>query len=122
MFFGIVRLVKLDAIIDDVLNNLKNEKYEYKEELINNITEKKKLLKKLLDNYNDVKETYLQFDKLYRDLFNFYLIRYVSEGSTNERTRFTAIMNNIQTLLSDKFSDFRHSYFTIRNSFFEANK
>ena len=90
--------------------------------MINNITEKKKLLKKLLDNYNDVKETYLQFDKLYRDLFNFYLIRYVAEGLTNEQTRFTAIMNNIQTLLSDKFSDFCHSYFTIRNSFFEANK
>ena len=59
------KILKLDAIIDDILNKLKKEKYEYKEELINNINEKKKLLKELLDNYNDAKEKYLQFDKIF---------------------------------------------------------
>ena len=115
------KIVKLDAIIDDVLNKLKNEKYECKEELINNITEKKKLLKNLLDNYNDAKEKYLQYDEFYSNLFYSYLLRYADVYFMDEETRFTAIMNNIQTLLRDKFSDFSQSYFTIRNSFFEAN-
>ena len=39
------KIAKLDAIIDDVLTKLKEEKYEYKEELTNNIKEKKKLIK-----------------------------------------------------------------------------
>ena len=34
------KIAKLDAIIDDVLTKLKEEKYEYKEELTNNIKEK----------------------------------------------------------------------------------
>ena len=116
------KILKLEAIIDDVLNKLKKEKYEYKEELINNIKEKKKLLKELLDKYNDDKEKYLQYDDFYRDLFHFHLDKYIVKGLTDEQERFTAIMNNIQIILRDKFLDFRKSYFTIRNSFFEANK
>ena len=42
------------------------------DELINNIKENKKLLKELLVKYNEIKEKdlqYLQFDELYDDLF-----------------------------------------------------
>ena len=89
--------------------------------MINNITEKKKHLKNLLDNYNDAKEKYLQYDEFYSNLFCSYLLRYADVYFMGEEARFTAIMNNIQTLLRDKFFDFSQSYFTIRNSFFEAN-
>ena len=116
------KIVKLDLIIDDVLSKLKDENYEYKEELINNTKERKKFLKELLVNYNDAKEKYLQFDEFYRDLFDFYLDNFFANGLTDEQTRFTEIMNNIQVLIRDKFFEFRQSYFTIRNSFFEVNK
>ena len=116
------KIVKLDAIIDDVLNKLKKEKYESMDELVNNIKEKKKELNELLFNYNEVKEKYLQFDKFYKDLFYFHLDNYIPAGIGDERERFTAIMNNIQILIRDKFNEFLQSYFSIRNSFFEANK
>ena len=116
------KIAKLDAIIDDVLTKLKEEKYEYKEELTNNIKEKKKLLKELLANYNAAKEKYLQFDEFYRDLFNFHLDKFIVKGFADEHKRLTQVMNNIQVLIREKFLDFRQNYFTIRNSFFEANK
>lgn len=115
------KIAKLDAIIDDVLNKLKKEKYEPMDELVNNIKEKKKQLKELLVNYNEIKEKYLQFDKFYNDLFDFHLDSLIAKNIGDEWTRFTAIMNNIQIIIRDKFLDFRQSYYTIRNSFFEAN-
>ena len=97
------------------------EKYEPMDELVNNIKEKKKQLKELLVNYNEIKEKYLQFDKFYNDLFDFHLDSLIAKNIGDEWTRFTAIMNNIQIIIRDKFFDFRQSYYTIRNSFFEAN-
>ena len=66
------KIVKLDTIIDDILNKLNKEKYEYMDELVNKIKENKKLLKELLVKYNEIKEKYLQylqFDEFYDDLF-----------------------------------------------------
>ena len=116
------KIVKLDTIIDDILNKLKKEKYEYMDELVNKIKENKKLLKELLVKYNEIKEKYLQFDKFYNELFDFHLDRFIAKGIGDQRTRFTAIMNNIQIIMRDKFFDFRQRYFAIRNSFFDINQ
>ena len=105
----------MDTTIDDILNKLKKEKYEYMDELINNIKENKKLLKELLVKYNEIKEKYLQFDKFYNDLFDFHLDIFIAKGIGDELTRFTAIMNNIQIIIRNKFFDFRQRYFAIRN-------
>ena len=116
------KIVKLDTIIDDILNKLKKEKYEYMDELVNKIKENKKLLKELLVKYNEIKEKYLQFDKFYNELFYFHLDSLIAKNIGDEWTRFTAIMNNIQIIMRDKFFDFRQRYFAIRNSFFDINQ
>ena len=116
------KIVKLDTTIDDILNKLKKQKYEFIDELVNKIKENKKLLKELLVKYNEIKEKYLQFDKFYNDLFDFRLDIFIAKGIGDELTRFTAIMNNIQIIMRDKFFDFRQRYFAIRNSFFDINQ
>ena len=116
------KIIKLIDIIDDVLNKLEKENYESKEELINNIKEKKKLLKELLVNNNDSKKKFLETEDFYRDLFNFHLDNLFTKAFANEEPRFSAIMNDIQVLVKDKFIGFLQSYYTNRNSFFEANK
>ena len=90
--------------------------------MVNNIKENKKLLKELLVKYNEIKEEYLQFDKFYNDLFDFHLDSLIAKNIGDEWTRLTAIMNNIQIIMRDKFFDFRQRYFAIRNSFFDINQ
>ena len=70
------KILKLNVMIDDALNKLKKENYEYKE----------KLLKELLANYNDAKEKYLQFDQFYSD---FNLDKFIEKSFADELTRYT---------------------------------
>ena len=52
----------------------------------------------------------------------FHLDSLIAKNVGDEWTRFTAIMNNIQIIIRDKFFDFRQRYFAIRNSFFDINQ
>lgn len=109
--------------IDEILERLNKSTFDNKNEHIKAINTKKNDLQKLLLKYEDIKQSFIQTDKLYRDdFFEFYNRKYERTAlfAFSER-KYLDIMNEIQHLLYNKFMEFGNEYFNIRNSFFVMN-
>ena len=88
------------------------------------MTTKKNMLADLSQKYKEKEKNYIEADKFYREeLFIFYRIKYnnTSEFAFSESKMYLSIMNDIQSLLRDKFRGFLNDYQDIRNSFFDIN-
>ena len=85
---------------------------------------KKDNLEDLLQKYKEKEKNYIETDKFYREeLFVFYRIKYnnTSEFAFSESKMYLSIMNDIQSILRDKFLSFVNDYNDIRNAFFDIN-
>lgn len=114
----------LNKKIDEILECINKSTFDNKNEYIKAINIKKDDLQKLLLKYEDIKQSFVQSDKLYRiDLFQFYNSKYDNTAlfSFSERRKYLDIMNEIQHLLYNKFVEFYTEYYNIRNSFFVIN-
>ena len=118
------KIEKLDGIINNIMNKLNNISYDNKENLFDTMTTKKNMLADLSQKYKEKEKNYIEADKFYREeLFIFYRIKYnnTSEFAFSESKMYLSIMNDIQSLLRDKFRGFLNDYQDIRNSFFDIN-
>ena len=104
-YFGFEQKVKqLDKIIDVILLRLNEIKDSNKENIIKIIHEKKNELNKILVKFTEIQKQYLENDKYYRDLFEFYSrkYRYADVFAFDEKKKYMAIMIDIQKILSVK--------------------
>ena len=107
------KIKKLDGIINNIMNKLNNISYDNKENLFDTMTTKKNILADLLQKYKEKEKNYIEADKFYREeLFEFYRIKYnnTSELAFSESKMYLSIMNDIQSLLRDKFRGFLNDY------------
>ena len=119
------KIEMLDAIIANIINRLKDDTYENKNYIINQLKEKQKLLKELLSQFEEIKHTYLENDNYYRNkVFEFYKAKYYETPllSFFQRNHYISIMNEIQVLLYKKFKELCQDYVKIRDDFFEINE
>ena len=123
--FGIHKKIEmLDSIIVNIINRLKDDSYENKNYMIEQLKEKQKLLKELLSKFADIKNKYLENDSYYRNkVFEFYRAKYYDTPllSFFQRNHYMSIMIEIQTLLYKKFRELCRDYVKIRDDFFEIN-
>ena len=118
------KINSLNKKIDEILECINKSTFDNKNEHIKAINIKKNDLQKLLLKYEDIKQSFVRSDKLYRiDLFQFYNRKYDDTAlfSFSERRKYLDIMNEIQHLLYNKFVEFYTEYYNIRNSFFVIN-
>ena len=118
------KIEKLDGIINNIMDKLNNISYDNKENLFNTMKTKKNMLADLLQKYKEKEKNYIETDKFYREeLFVFYRIKYnnTSEFAFSESKMYLSIMNDIQSILRDKFLSFLNDYNDIRNAFFDIN-
>ena len=119
------KINKLNEIIDNFLNKLINEpNQETKKNHIKMLEEKKSILTDLLNQYNELENNYIEFDKYNREqLFEFYKMEYERTWIFEfaKRKMYMAIMLNIQMIIKNKFNEFFNTYKKIRESFFRIN-
>lgn len=123
-FFGIEQKVKqLDKIIDVILLRLNEINDSSKENIIKTIHEKKKELNEILVKFAEIKKQYLENDKYYRGLFDFYALKHArADGfEYDNKKKYMAIMIDIQKILSAKFDEFRDEYINLKKSFLKIN-
>ena len=125
MFFGIEdKISKLDEIIKKVLDGIKTLSEDNKDYFINTIKIKKNHLAKLASKYREISKKFIENDAFYREyLFELYKKKYNNSHLLDfaERRTCLSVMNGIQILMKEKFTEYCNEYNNIRDSFFGIN-
>ena len=122
VFFGIEdKITKLDEIIKKVLDRMKTLSEDNKDYYINTIKIKQKHLSQLASKYREISKKFIENDAFYREnLFEQYKKKYNNSDFAERRTCLS-VMNGIQILMKEKFTEYCNEYNNIRDSFFEIN-
>ncbi len=124
-FFGIEdKITQLDEIIKKVLDRIKTLSEDNKDYFINTIKIKQNQLAKLASEYKEISKKFIENDVFYREnLFELYKEKYNNSHLLDfaERRTYLSMMNGIQILMKEKFTEYCNEYNNIRDSFFEIN-
>ena len=117
------KIKKLNSIINKVLNKLKDFDSDNKDNIINTVSEKQKLLKDILKEYEEIEEKYIEYDEFYREeVFQFYKNEYNDiVFDIFKKNKILSIGIDIQNLLMKKFFDFLSNYFVLIDKFIDIN-
>ena len=117
------KIAKLDSIVEQVLDKLKETDSDNIANIIDTINEKRDLLKDILKEYKKIKNKYIGYDKFYRlEVFQFYKNEYDNIiFDIFKKEKYFLIGLDIQKLLRDKFTDFFHNYSRLIDRFIEIN-
>jgi hypothetical protein len=125
MFFGIEdKISKLDEIIKKVLDRIKTLSEDNKDYFINTIKIKQNHLAELASKYREISKKFIENDAFYREyLFELYKKKYNNSHLLDfaERRTCLNVMNGIQILMKEKFTEYCNEYNNIRDSFFGIN-
>ena len=123
--FGIEdKITKLDEIIKKVLDRIKTLSEDNKDYFINKIKIKQNHLATLASKYREISKKFIENDSFYREyLFELYKKKYNNSHLLDfaERRTCLSVMNGIQILMKEKFTEYCNEYNNIRDSFFEIN-
>lgn len=123
--FGIEdKITKLDEIIKKVLDRIKTLSEDNKDYFINTIKIKQNHLATLASKYREISKKFIENDSFYREyLFELYKKKYNNYHLLDfaERRTCLSVMNGIQILMKEKFTEYCNEYNNIRDSFFEIN-
>jgi hypothetical protein len=114
------RIDDLDMMISSLLEKLNLMEFPDKNNIIEQVQNKKDLVKSYQIRYKKINDDYVNNFRYYRNVFNFYKNKYY--GGKYEKKKILGICVTIQELIRDNLFSFYNQYSLLKKLYEEANE
>ena len=114
------RINDLDMMISSLLEKLNLMEFPDKNNIIEQVQNKKDLVKSYQIRYKKINDDYVNNFRYYRNVFNFYKNKYY--GGKYEKKKILGICVTIQELIRDNLFSFYNQYSLLKKLYEEANE